>query len=142
RRVGELFDGRNGLRGEVGDADRRIESPEGRANVGDRRLSDLAREPPCGLVVDVALWQVPCEPLAKTLRPAKGLADAFRAYALGDPRRRGELPLETGGHHHRVDTRLDTGHHDLLHRDVGDPVHVERIGHAQYREAELAAEQV
>src|SRR5947207_967460 len=93
-----------------------IEDPQGavepgtrRTDLRDRGLSDLAREVPPWLVVEVRVGRDPAKTLAEPGRATQRLACALRPHAVGDPLRGGELSLDTARHHHRVNAGLEPG---------------------------------
>src|SRR5207249_1152123 len=142
RRCRELLDRGSLARLEVEDPQSAVEPRARRTDLRDRRLGDLEREVPPRLIVEVGIERRSAEPLAEPGRATQRLARALRPHPIGDPFRGSQLSIEAARHHHRVDTRLESGDDDILDRDIRDAAHVERIRHGEAIEPQLAPQEI
>jgi hypothetical protein len=141
-RCRELLDRRCLRRLEIQDAENAVEAGKRRSDLRDRRLGDLAREVAPRSVVELDIERRPPEAFAEPRRTAERFFCPLWPHAVGDPLRRGHLPVGAARHHHRVDARLEARDHDVFDRDVGDPAHVEGVGHGEALEPHLVAKEV
>src|SRR5207302_8232294 len=119
-----------------------VEAGKWRTDMRYRRGGDFRREGTRGTIVDVAFRVASAELRPEACRARQRLRDALGTDTPLDPAGRRELPVQPARDHHRVDSGLDAGHDDVLHRDASDAAHVERVGDAESAEAEVGPEQV
>ncbi len=140
-RIGELLDEREPLGREGRDADGAVEPRERRADVGDGGRGDLRRERAGRTVVDVVPG-LGGEPIPESRRSTERGQDARRGRADRDLLGSAELLRQVVDDHERVHPGIDGPPQDARpDLDLGDPAHVERIGHREAPEAELLAEE-